>query len=33
LVRRKEGLERAAPVHTLVQKHAGGMFLARGRVL
>ena len=26
------GLERAAPVRTLVKKHAGGMFLARGRV-
>ena len=32
LVHRKDGLERAAPVRTLVQKHAGGMFLARGRV-
>ena len=27
------GLERAAPVRTLVLKHAGGMFLARGRAL
>ena len=27
-----KGLERAAPVCGLVQKHAGGMFLARGRV-
>ena len=27
-----QGLERAAPVGTLVQKRAGGTFLARGRV-
>ena len=27
------GLERAAPVRTLVKKRAGGTFLARGRVL
>ena len=27
-----EGLERAAPVGTLVQKRASGTFLARGRV-
>ena len=26
------GFERPAPVHTLVQKHAGGMFLGRGRI-
>ena len=25
------GIERATPVRTLVQKHASGMFLARGR--
>ena len=25
------GIERATPVRRLVQKHAGGMFLARGR--
>ena len=28
----REGLERAAPVRTLVQKVSGGHFLARGRV-
>jgi hypothetical protein len=28
----EEGLERAAPVRTLVQKVSGGHFLARGRV-
>ena len=27
-----EGLERAAPVRTLVQKVSGGHFLARGRI-
>jgi len=26
------GFERPAPVRTLVQKHAGGMFLGRGRI-
>ena len=28
----EDGFERAAPVRRLVQKHAGGMFLARGRI-
>ena len=33
LVQRKNGLERAAPVHTLAQKlRAGEQFLARGKV-
>ena len=27
----RTGIERAAPVRTLVQKQSGGLFLARGR--